>query len=187
MHHTLRFYSRHREFALRLYMLGGRMTRLPLVGRLVRWVANTWGRNLEGAYLLTPSEADRVVEAAEGLAVGPCACRETFRNCDSPVSAEIMLGLERNVFVSERPEAYREITSSEAKRILAECRERGLIHTLIKCRQDFYAICSCCTCCCVPLRLSKQYGIGGALARHPRIVDEFRERRRVGAAARPTG
>jgi hypothetical protein len=162
-------------------MFGGRMTRLPLVGRLVRWVANTWGRNMEGAYLLSPKQAEQVIEAAEGLAVGPCTCRETFHNCDHPVNAEIMLGLTRNVFVSERPDDYREITTEEARRILKDSRERGLIHTLIKCRDDFYAMCNCCTCCCVPLRLSSRHGIGSALVRDPDIVGVFRERQAAGA------
>ena len=175
MHHSLRLYSRHREFALNFYMFWARWTRLPLIGRLVRWVANAWGRKGEGGYLLTTGEAEEIVDIAEGLALGPCACREVFKNCDNPVNAEIMLGLNDNVFIEERPQDYREITREEAKEILGQCHQRGLIHTIIKCREDYYAICNCCSCCCVPLRLSKQYGIGKAVARSEDIVQEFRE------------
>ena len=176
MHHSLRLYSRHREFALKFYMFWARWTKLPLIGRLVRWVANTWGRNIEGAYLLTTRQAEEIVDIAEELALGPCTCRTVFRNCDNPINAEIMLGLSGNVFVEERPHDYREITRQEAKDILRQCHQRGLIHTIIKCKQDFYAICNCCSCCCVPLRLSKQYGIGKALARSDDIVRVFKER-----------
>ena len=175
MHHSLRLYSRHREFALKFYMFWARWTKIPLIGGLVRWVANAWGRNLEGGYLLTTSEAEEIVDIAEGLALGPCTCREVFKNCDNPVNAEIMLGLNGNVFIEERPQDYREITREEAKEILGQCHQRGLIHTIIKCREDYYAICNCCSCCCVPLRLSKQYGIGKALARSDDVVQEFRE------------
>ncbi len=174
MHHSLKLYSRHREFALKFYIFWARWTRIPLVGKLVRWVANTYGRNMEGAYLLTTSEAEEIVDIAEGLALGPCTSREVFKNCDNPINAEIMLGLNGNVFIEERPQDYREITREEAREILEQCHQRGLIHTIIKCRQDFYAICNCCSCCCVPLRLSKQYGIGKALTRSDNIVKDFR-------------
>ena len=176
MHHSLMLYSRHREFALKFYMFWAKWTKIPLVGSLVRWVADTWGGKVEGGYLLTTDEAEEIVDIAEGLALGPCACRAVFRNCDNPVNTEIMLGLSRNVFIEERPHNYREITRQEARDVLEQCHRRGLIPTIVKCRQDFYAICNCCSCCCVPLRLSKQYGIGNALARSGDIVREFKQR-----------
>jgi len=175
MHHTLKLYSRHRESALKFYMFWAAWTRFPLVGPLIRWVANLWVQSLEGAYMLSPREAEEIVDLAEGLAVGPCTCREVFGNCDRPRDVEIMLGLTRNAFVEERPDEYREISSDEAKDILRQCREQGLIHSVVKCRDDFYAICNCCACCCVPLRLRNEYRIGNALARHPDIVSVFRE------------
>ena len=179
MHHTLRLYSRHREFALKFYMFWAKWTRIPLIGTLVRGVANAYGRNMEGGYLLTTNEAEEIVDIAEEVVVGPCSCREVFGNCDNPMNTEIMLGLNGNVFIEERPDDYREITKEEAKEILRQCHQRGLIHTIIKCRQDFYAICNCCSCCCVPLRLSKQYGIGNAAARGGDIVRDFREHQLV--------
>lgn len=174
MHHTLRLYSRYREGALRFYTFGARCTRIPLLGRLVRWLANSYGRNLEGAYLLTTAEAEEIVAGASELSLGPCTCRAVFHNCDNPVNAEIMLGFNNNVFVEERPDDYRQISREEAMNILRDSHRRGLIHSIIKCRDDFYAICNCCACCCVPLRLSKQYGIGNALNRHSNIVAEFK-------------
>ena len=179
MHHTLRLYSQHRESALKFYMFWAGWTKLPLIGRLVGWVANIWGRNLEGAYLLTTAEAEEIVDLAEGLALRPCTCRTVFRNCDNPINSEIMLGLNGNVFIEERPQDYRVITREEAKGILRHCHQRGLIHTIIKCQRDYYAICNCCSCCCVPLRLSKQYGIGNALTRKQDIVQKFRERQQL--------
>lgn len=175
MHHSLRLYSKHREFALRFYMFWARWTKIPLAGRLVRWLANTYGRNMEGGYVLTTSEAEEIVDISEGLALGPCTCRELYGNCDNPIDAEIMLGLSGNVFVEERPQEYQEISKEKAREILRQCHQRGLIHTIIKCREDYYAICNCCSCCCVPLRLSRQYGIGKALTRSDDIVGKFRE------------
>jgi len=176
MHHTLKLYSRNRESVLKFYIFMAKWTKLPLIGRLVRGVANFYGKRGSAAYLLTLDEAEEIVDSSAGLALGPCDCRTVFKNCDNPINTEIMVGLSRNVFMEERPHDYREITKQEAKDVLRECHQRGLLHTLVKCRQDFYAICNCCSCCCVPLRLSKQYGIGNALVRNGDIVREFKQR-----------
>ena len=177
MHHSLRLYSRYHELFLRYYIFQARWTRIPLVGRVVRKVANIYGKKASRAYLLTLNEANEIVDSAEGLSLGPCTCRGVFKNCDNPINAEIMVGLSRNIFVEQRPHEYREITKQEAKEILNQCHQSGLIHTIIKCRQDFYAICNCCSCCCVPLRLKKEYGIGNALTRSDDIVRQFKEHR----------
>jgi hypothetical protein len=174
MHHSLKLYSRHREPVLKFYLFWAEWTKIPLIGLLVRRVGNMWGKKLEGAYLLTTAEAEEIVSLAKGLAVGPCACRELERKCDNPIQAEIMLNLQDSAFVTERPNDYHRITAEEAKSILRDCHSRGLIHNIVKCRDDYYAICNCCTCCCVPLILSKQYGIKNALVRKEGIVDEFR-------------
>lgn len=172
MHHSLKLYSRYRELFLRYYIFQAKWTRVPLLGSIVRTVANTYGRKMSGAFALTLDEANEIIDASDGLALGPCTCRATFKNCDKPVQTEIMVGLSRNVFVHERPHDYREITKDEAKDLLRQCHQLGLIHTIVKCRQDFYAICNCCTCCCVPLRLNKKYGIGNALVRREDIVQQ---------------
>jgi hypothetical protein len=175
MHHSLRLYSKHRQGVLKFYMFGAKMTRIPLIGRLVRWVANAYGRNMEGAYLLTTDEAELIVDIARGVAVGRCDCRDVFKNCDNPLDAEILLGPTRHIFMEHMPHDSREITKKEAKGILRDCHRRGLVHSMIKCKNDFYAICNCCTCCCVPLRMIKLYGIGDALSRKEDIVQEFKE------------
>ena len=175
MHHSLRFYSRNRTGIVRFYMFMAAWTTIPLIGKLVRWVADAYGSNVEGAYLLTTSEAEEITDISEGVALGPCTCRSVFRNCDNPINNEILLGPSRHIFTEHMPHDSHEITKEEARDILRDCHQRGLIHTIIKCKQDYYAICNCCSCCCVPLRLSKKHGIGNALSRNADIVREFRE------------
>ena len=174
MHHSLRLYSKHRELLLRYYIAQAKWTRIPLIGRLVRSVANLYGKKANRAYLLTLQEANEIVDNSAGLALGPCDCRAVFKNCHNPINAEILIGVTRNIFIEERPHDHQEITREEAKEILKRCHSNGLIHTIIKCRQDFYAICNCCSCCCVPLRLSREYGIGNACVRKAGIVEEVK-------------
>ncbi|MBN2240126.1 MAG: ferredoxin-like protein [Dehalococcoidales bacterium] len=175
MHHSLKLYSRYREKVLHLYMFFAAWTRIPLIGYLVRYVANTFGKRMESAYLLTTEEACDIVELSRQLYLGPCTCREVFKNCDNPVMTEIMIGFHSHAFVDERPEDYRKLSVEEAKVVLKQCHELGLIHTIIRCRNEFYAICNCCSCCCVPLRLKNQYGIGNALSRPDDVVGLFRD------------
>jgi hypothetical protein len=175
MHHSLKFYRGHGQGVLRFYMFWAKWTRIPLLGRLVKQLANAYGDNMHRAYLLTPTEAENMLDIAEDVALGPCTCRNTFRNCDNPIDAEILLGPTRHILLEAMPHNPHEITKVAAKDILRDCHRRGLIQTILKCRGDFYAICNCCSCCCVPLRLSKQYGIGKALVRHKDIVQEFKE------------
>ncbi len=156
-------------------MFFARWTRIPLLGRLVRRIANSYGTNLHGAYLLTPAEAEELLDIAEGVAITACTCRQVFGNCDNPIDVEILLGPTWHVLLEAMPQDSCEINKDKAREILQDGHRRGLIHTIVKCRGDFYAICNCCSCCCVPLRLSKQYGIGSALTRHEDIVREFRE------------
>ena len=174
MHHSMRFYSRYREWFLRYYIFQAKWTGLPLLGHVVRWVANAYGKRGSGAFFLTLDESCQIVDMAPELALGPCTCREVFKSCDAPKTAEIMVGTAQNVFIERRPDEYRQITSDEAKSILQKCHDQGLVHTIVKCRQDFYAICNCCSCCCVPLRLRSQYGIGSAAQRVDGIVDRFK-------------
>lgn len=178
MHHSLRLYTRYRELFLRYYIFQARWTSIPLAGRVIRRVANLYGKKVSGAYLLTFDEANEIVDSSEGLALGPCTCRAVFRNCHNLINTEIMVGLNRNIFMEERPHEYREITKQEARDILRQCHQSGLIHTIVKCRQDFYAICNCCSCCCVPLRLSQKYGIGNALTRKTNIIPLLQEQLR---------
>ena len=177
MHHSIKLYSRYRELFLRYYIFQAKWTKIPIIGRLVRKVANSYGKSVSAAHLLTLHEAKRIVDSSDGLALGPCTCRAVFKNCDNPINMEIMVGLNRNIFMEEGPHDYQEITKQEAKDILEQCHQSGLVHTIVRCKRDFYAICNCCSCCCVPLRLNKKYGIGNALVRSENIVRQLMEGR----------
>lgn len=174
MHHTLRVYSRYQRHFLRLYMLLARLTRLPVVGGLVRSAANMYGRRGHGGYLLTLAEAEQIVDASGVVALGPCSCRQIYHRCDGPIMGEILVGTGVGAFSKNTGEGFHEVSKAEAKDILRQCHEKRLVHNLVKCREQFYAICNCCSCCCVPTRLKTEYGIEYALARDKSVVEGYR-------------
>lgn len=173
MHHALRFYGQHQHKFLRLYICLAKLTNIPLVGRLVRWTANTYGQSSHHGYFLTLGEAKQIVDASKNVALGPCSCRQVFHNCNAPIMAEIVIGAGVEVFSDVRPNEFRQVSKEEAKEVLRQCHERGLMHTIMMCQEHFYAICNCCTCCCVPYRLRQNYKIGLALVRNKEVVEDF--------------
>jgi hypothetical protein len=175
MHHTLKLYNANRPGLLRTYMFFARWTRIPVLGGLIRKIANAYGRSQHHAYLLTSAEAEELVKTAGGVARSACTCRTLYHKCSHPADNEILLAPSKHILLETMPHDAREITREQAGEILKDSQRRGLILTVLKCQGDFYAICSCCSCCCVPLRLSKQYGIGEVLVRHKDIVKEFKE------------
>jgi len=174
MHHTLKLYNRNRPLVLRMYIFFAAWTKIPLIGGLVRRIANIWGGNMTSAYALTLEEGYAIVDAADSLALTNCTCREIFRKCALPLNTELLIGIHHQ-FASDHGKEFREVSKEEAKTILKDCHKLGLIQTIIKCRKDYYALCNCCRCCCVPLRLSKDYGIGKALSRDKNIVADFKD------------
>lgn len=173
MHHTLPFYGRYRHRFLKLYIFLAKLTRIPLLGRLVRWVANSYGRNRHGGYFITLGEAEQMIDASNSVALGPCGCRQVFHNCNRPIMTEIVVGAGREIYSKIRNKEFRQVSKEEAKEVIRQCHGRGMMHTMMQCQGLFYAICSCCSCCCVPTRLKKNYGIEYAMVRNRSVVADF--------------
>lgn len=173
MHHALRFYSAHQELAVRFYMFGAKFTKIPFIGKYLIALIDSYAITQHAGFILTHEEARKIIGAATSIAVGDCKCRKVFRNCDNPVRVDIVFGVGFDVFTEVRKEEYTEISRDEALGIIDECKRHGLVQCLLKCQDDFYAICNCCPCCCVPLRLRKDYGIKGAWVKDSGAVDKL--------------
>ena len=110
MHHTLKFYNANRPGILRFYMFFAAGTRIPWLGRLVRKIANIYGRSQHHAYLLSPSEAEELVAMAGGIASAPCTCRTIYHKCRHPTDNEILLAPSRHILRETMPHDAQEIT-----------------------------------------------------------------------------
>ena len=150
MHHSMPFYGRFQHRFLRLYMLLIKLTRLPLVGGLGRWLANSYGRHHHGGYLITLEEAEQIVDASNSIYLGPCSCRRVFHNCDLPVMSEIVIAAGEEIYHNRKKGNLEAISKEGAKKVLRQNHKSNTIHTIMHCQGMFYAICSCCPCCCVP-------------------------------------
>ncbi|WP_418791170.1 4Fe-4S binding protein [Phosphitispora sp. TUW77] len=145
------------------YLFLGRMTKLPLIGRVVCFFSEQYGKYLHGGRAATADECIEVLAGAFKIAVMDCACRVKYGNCDNPIRTCIAINTGAEVLGSLRKE--RSVSIEEAVRIIMGSPERGLIRSITHCvTPDQYVICNCCTCCCVPYRLRSEYGIKSAVA-----------------------
>lgn len=179
MHHLLPFYGRHQSGFLRAYIFLARLTRVPLLGRLVRWAANIYARKQHGGYFLTLGDAEKIVDASGYVAMGPCSCRQVFANCQRPIMAEVVVGFGREVYSEVKGQQFRPVSREEAKEMLRQCHRQGMMHTSMHCQGLYYTICSCCTCCCVPYRLKHDYGIEYAITRNKNIVVDYQKQQHL--------
>jgi len=110
--------------------------------------------------ILSENTVIQILEQARSFSVRNCMCRMIYKNCDNPLRTCITLN-EISDRLVERGVAER-ISLEEAKEVLKQANKHGLIHLALYSnwlKQEVYDICSCCTCCCSPLRILLDYKV----------------------------
>lgn len=120
-------------------------------------------KEIEGHQEILPYEhVERIIEDANKIAVQDCPCRVRERNCDNPLQTCISLN-ELADYVIARG-IGRKLNKTEAKEILRNAEELGLIHEVDN-NVKATVICNCCTCCCTFLRAITKYNQNSVVAR----------------------
>lgn len=101
---------------------------------------------------------DIILKADGGLAVGTCVCRQLSANPCLPPPQEVCLfvGDPFASFIAEENPLFRKIDQEEAVNILEFVHKQGAVHTAYFKKEmagRFMAICNCCSCCCVGVRM----------------------------------
>ena len=106
-------------------------------------------------HVLILEEAQRILQGANSVALGPCTCRQTEKRCDAPVDVCLSLNTEP----SELMEGFRPVTVDEALDALRRSHDAGLVHLAYrKDGGEIQEFCSCCSCCCWFLTRMKASG-----------------------------
>jgi len=113
--------------------------------------------------ILPTEHALKIVDSVDFISLFNCACRHAARlageGCGRSEETCMHFG-DLAKFFTERGFAKR-ITKEQAKAILNKTQKEGLIHLTINTDEGSFAICSCCSCCCVQLKgLSKLHKPG---------------------------
>jgi ferredoxin len=113
-----------------------------------------------------PVARDIVLDAPTTIALAECACRAVAKSHGEydghcgPVESCLYLGDPIASFVVEKqPETSRLISVEEALRVIEEAASRGNMHSLWfkdAAAGRMYAICNCCSCCCIGLKAERE-------------------------------
>ncbi len=106
---------------------------------------------------------DVILENPTSIAVGPCGCRlNSDKPCgEAPYDYCIIVGDPGADFIAELNPKFHHITPEEAEKILEESHKRGDIHCAYFKREianRFFAICNCCSCCCMGVKMWNMIG-----------------------------
>jgi Pyruvate/2-oxoacid:ferredoxin oxidoreductase delta subunit len=106
---------------------------------------------------------DIVLEGPESIAVGRCPCRSASEKPCLPENEQdvcLFLGEPWVTFMDQNNATYHRISQDEAVRILEKCHEKGFVHTAYfehAAGNRLDAICNCCSCCCMGVRMWNQF------------------------------
>jgi len=107
--------------------------------------------------ILDADSVDRIVQAADILAVTRCTCRVIAHKCEQPV--EVCLQVDNAARYTIDRGSGREVTKDEALAILRSCEAQGLVHITMNKMQVGHFICNCCPCCCQTLPMIINEGL----------------------------
>lgn len=97
---------------------------------------------------------DFVKTVKKDIYVIPCDCKSIEEGCKFDRNVCMSMGSGLNTS-SDRGHG-KKLDTDEAIELLKHADKEGLIHSL-----EENAICNCCSCCCYPLRASKELGLHG--------------------------
>ncbi len=108
-----------------------------------------------------------LLDASMAFGIRECICRKQKgllgEACDYPRFNCVSFAPVEGAFA--HVEYIEPVTKDEAKRILREAEEAGLVHTVYNQQDGIHYICNCCPCCCGILRGIVEFGQMHALAR----------------------
>lgn len=102
---------------------------------------------------------DIVIHSPESIVVGACPCRGAAENPCLPEGQQdvcMFIGEPWASFMDENNAKYHRISQDEAVKILEDCHEKGFVHTAYfehAAGNRLDAICNCCGCCCLGVKM----------------------------------
>ncbi|MDP8257147.1 MAG: 4Fe-4S binding protein [Candidatus Alcyoniella australis] len=99
--------------------------------------------------ILTRDHVERIVEGAWKISLGNCACRVAEHNCEMPI--ETCLSINSFAVLMIQNGFARQISAGQAREVLHQAAQAGLVHAALNCDSHSLILCNCCGCCCVTL------------------------------------
>ena len=114
------------------------------------------------SHAATYDEVEHIIERAWAISVGPCSCRRTRRlmgeGCGH-LEEDMCMYIDDNAKFFSKQGSHRLVSKEEALEILKRAEDNGLVHE-INAAEGYdgpTAICNCCGCSCLALRLGEYF------------------------------
>jgi electron transport complex protein RnfB len=111
--------------------------------------------------------ASEYLDGAKAWGVRDCICRAqrnlVGKGCDHTVENCLVFAPMEGVF--DKSEDIRVISKDEARRILQQAADEGLVHSTMNQKDQVFYICNCCTCSCGVMRGVAEFGVPTAVTR----------------------
>lgn len=139
---------------------------------LPAWKAIERSPEISASELLPEENIRELIKGADPIAVIPCSCRRSMRECDAPL--DVCLQFNRGAKYAINRGAGNKISAEEAIAIADRAEEAGLIHTWpMAAYGRLNEICNCCRDCCAI------FAIGIKLGNMEQILEKSRFRAEV--------
>ncbi len=139
---------------------------------LPAWKAIERSPEISASELLPEENIRELIKGADPIAVIPCSCRRSMRECDAPL--DVCLQFNRGAEYAINRGAGNRISAEEAIAIADRAEEVGLIHTWpMAAYGRLNEICNCCRDCCAI------FAIGIKLGNMEQILEKSRFRAEV--------
>jgi len=123
--------------------------------------------------ILDLSEAEQILRKATSIALGPCVCRATEKNCDAPVDTCLSLNSATAEAV-EKQDGFRYVDVDTALEVLRQSHKAGLVHLAYRLPgKEITEFCSCCSCCCWLLTKLKGFDYHDAVIESAHIAQHL--------------
>ncbi len=126
--------------------------------------------------VLDYERATQVIETASCITVGTCYCRHKMEHlgkaCEQP--QEVCLTFNGAAKSLSKHGIAKEISKEEARKILDQCVDAGLVQIGDNVRESVAWICNCCGCCCEAIVAYKKLGFSPEIYSNftPEIISE---------------
>ncbi len=140
---------------------------LKVKGRPILWVlSRLLGTFFPTAEVVTVEQAKDFIDAISGLentqiAVGPCMCQKALGKRKGTYMKDMVILYGAEAYKRAYEQEYKDLSPEEAKKLLQDFHQEGLIPAFYACMQSqgwIYAICSCESEICFPFRAHQAAG-----------------------------
>lgn len=107
-------------------------------------------------------QVSAIIDNGKSFGIHDCICKKEHEllgaPCDRPTAVCMAIAPVENVFKGDGVFKSQPITKQEARDLLKQCEENGLVHMTSNIEHGHFFICNCCGCCCGVLDAVKKYG-----------------------------